>query len=44
MYFKYSVFIAYTLDLIFADPYNMPHPVKFIGRLISYLENFLKVV
>ncbi|MGP1487927.1 MAG: adenosylcobinamide-phosphate synthase CbiB [Peptoanaerobacter stomatis] len=39
MYFKYSVFIAYTLDLIFADPYNMPHPVKFIGRLISYLEN-----
>lgn len=39
MYFKYSIFIAYALDLIFADPYNMPHPVKFIGRLISYLEN-----
>ena len=43
MYFKYSIFIAYLLDLIFADPYNMPHPVKIIGKLISFLEDiFLK--
>ncbi|EHL19402.1 cobalamin biosynthesis protein CobD [Peptoanaerobacter stomatis] len=43
MYFKYSIFMAYLLDLIFADPYNMPHPVKIIGKLISFLEDiFLK--
>jgi len=31
---------AYVLDLIFADPYSFPHPVKFIGNMIARLEKF----
>ena len=29
---------AYILDLIFGDPYSFPHPVKFIGNMITRLE------
>jgi len=29
---------AYVLDLIFGDPYSFPHPVKFIGNMITRLE------
>ena len=36
---KYS--IAYVLDLILGDPYWFPHPVRFIGKLITILEKFL---
>ncbi|MEJ5301681.1 MAG: adenosylcobinamide-phosphate synthase CbiB [Thermodesulforhabdaceae bacterium] len=32
---------AYVLDLIIGDPYWMPHPVRWIGSLISYLEKVL---
>ncbi len=34
--------IAYVLDLIFGDPYWMPHPVRFIGLLISKTEKLLR--
>lgn len=34
-----TLIFGYILDLIFGDPYSFPHPVKFIGKLISYLEH-----
>lgn len=33
---------AYILDLIFGDPYGFPHPVIFMGKLISLLEKFFR--
>jgi len=33
--------IAYLIDLIAGDPYWMPHPVQFIGKLIEKFEKFL---
>ena len=33
--------IAYIMDLIFGDPHWFPHPVRFIGKLISTLEKIL---
>lgn len=36
---KYSV--AYIMDLIIGDPYWFPHPVRFIGKLITLLEKLL---
>lgn len=38
MYKTVEILIAYILDLIFGDPYCFPHPVKYIGKLISYFE------
>ncbi len=34
----FILIFAYVLDLIFGDPYSFPHPVKFIGNMISRLE------
>lgn len=34
--------LGYILDLILGDPYNIPHPVRFIGSLISKTENILR--
>jgi adenosylcobinamide-phosphate synthase len=33
---------AYILDLVFGDPRWLPHPVKVIGRLITFLEKKLR--
>ncbi len=33
------LFAGYLMDLFFGDPYIMPHPVKFFGRLISLADN-----
>ena len=42
---KYHVPIAivagFILDFFLGDPYRMPHPVRFIGALISFLEKRL---
>ncbi len=35
---------AYVLDLIFGDPYNFPHPVRYIGRLIRWCEKQIRRV
>lgn len=32
---------GYVLDLIFGDPYWLPHPIRLIGWLISFLEKKL---
>jgi adenosylcobinamide-phosphate synthase len=31
--------LGYFLDLIIGDPQNWPHPIRYIGRFVSYLEN-----
>lgn len=36
--------LGFVLDLIFGDPYWMPHPIRFIGNLISALEKPLRAV
>ncbi len=36
--------IAFLLDLLLGDPANLPHPVRYIGKLIQFLESkFLKL-
>jgi adenosylcobinamide-phosphate synthase len=37
-----NIFIGYILDLTFGDPYSFPHPVRFIGNLIKFLENKIR--
>nr|WP_307775477.1 adenosylcobinamide-phosphate synthase CbiB [uncultured Cetobacterium sp.] len=39
MSFTLKFAIAYLLDLIFGDPYWFPHPVRLIGKYISFIEN-----
>ena len=41
-YLFIDIIIAYVLDLIFGDPYWLPHPVRFIGLLIKKTEGFLR--
>lgn len=36
-----NLLIAYGLDLLLGDPANLPHPIRFIGQWISYLEKKL---
>ena len=37
-----SIYTGYALDLIIGDPYSFPHPVRYIGKLISMVENKLE--
>lgn len=42
---KYHIvafFLGFILDLILGDPYCIPHPVRFIGKLIEKLEKLLR--
>lgn len=34
--------IGFIIDLILGDPYSLPHPIRFIGLLISRLEKFVR--
>ncbi|MBQ6180424.1 MAG: cobalamin biosynthesis protein CobD [Ruminococcus sp.] len=34
--------LGFILDCIIGDPYNIPHPIKLIGRLISALETTVR--
>lgn len=38
--FLVIIIISYTLDLIVGDPYWFPHPVIYMGKMISTLEKF----
>ncbi len=38
VYHLISITIAYLLDLVIGDPPNWPHPVKWMGSMISFLE------
>ncbi len=33
--------MGYVADILLGDPYWLPHPVRFIGKLISFLEKLL---
>ena len=33
-----AIICGYLLDLLLGDPQGWPHPVIYIGRLISFLE------
>ena len=42
---KYHIiefFFGFLLDLIFGDPDTIPHPVRFIGKLITNTEKMLR--
>ncbi|WP_448820026.1 adenosylcobinamide-phosphate synthase CbiB [Cetobacterium sp.] len=39
MNFILKIWIAYLLDLVLSDPYWFPHPVRFIGKYITFIEN-----
>lgn len=34
--------IGFILDSIIGDPYSLPHPIRAVGRLISYMEKFVQ--
>ena len=34
--------VGFIIDIIFGDPYSLPHPVRAIGTLISKLEKFVR--
>ena len=44
MIYILDVLIAFILDLIFGDPQQIPHPIRFIGGLISNTESILRKV
>lgn len=39
--FFVPVIIGFLLDTVFGDPYNMPHPIRLIGNIISKLDKLL---
>lgn len=34
------ILVAFILDLLIGDPHSWPHPVKMMGRYISFFENY----
>ncbi len=43
IYYSIAAFIiGYILDLIFGDPYQLPHPIRLIGTLISKIEKLVR--
>ncbi len=39
-----KIVIALIIDRILGDPYSYPHPVKYMGKLISFLDNNMRKV
>ena len=39
-----SIYTGYALDLIIGDPYSFPHPVRYIGKLISIVEKQIRKI
>lgn len=39
-----ALFIGFGIDLIVGDPHNIPHPVIFIGKLITAIEKVVRKV
>ncbi|WP_417019578.1 cobalamin biosynthesis protein, partial [Anaerotruncus massiliensis (ex Liu et al. 2021)] len=37
-----AIGLGFLLDAALGDPHGFPHPVRWIGRLISALEKFLR--
>ena len=40
-YHLIAFFIGFFLDQIIGDPYNIPHPIRLIGSLISFFDKKL---
>ncbi len=38
----FPLIIGFVLDSIIGDPYSLPHPIRAVGRLISYMEKFVR--
>ncbi len=36
------LFLGFALDCLIGDPYNMPHPIRAMGKIISVLENYTR--
>jgi len=44
--YKYSiiaVIAAIVMDRLFGDPYSLPHPVRYIGKLISFFDEKIRI-
>ena len=41
LYHTISLGLGVILDQIIGDPHSMPHPIRLVGKLISYLEKRL---
>ena len=41
VYHGIAFLAGFVLDLLFGDPHWLPHPIRLIGRLISFLEKKL---
>lgn len=39
-----SIILAVLLDIIIGDPYSFPHPVKLMGRIISFEEKLAREI
>lgn len=39
---SYKIVLAYSLDLLTGDPHWLPHPVKGIGKIIYWLEGYVR--
>ena len=37
-----AIILGFVLDLLFGDPRWLPHPICFIGKLISVTEKVLR--
>ncbi len=37
-----ALFLGFCLDLIIGDPHSFPHPIRFIGNLITFAEKMLR--
>lgn len=39
-----AILLAVLLDYFLGDPRNVPHPIVFLGKLIAYVENFMRKI
>lgn len=44
MYSLLAVVLGFGIDLIVGDPHSIPHPVIFIGKLISAIEKVVRKI
>ncbi|MDR1688477.1 MAG: adenosylcobinamide-phosphate synthase CbiB [Clostridiales bacterium] len=44
VYLAAAITAGFILDMIFGDPYNFPHIVRFMGKMIAFLEKVLRRV
>ncbi len=39
-----AFWLGYMADIVFGDPYWMPHPIRLIGKLIEWTESVIRQV